>query len=149
MWTPNRGNMRYNLNAVHDGRLIIPLLYEPSAKMLIIASETVWTHDASILEGNNLWGWGGGETLEIVKKKKEKKKATEVGTKISSEVKLGGASFVIYVTLIFMMNILDLIIFIDRMRFKNYLIPHYSYFKFINFQIKRGSKFVPLLYSAD
>ena len=90
---------------------------------LITASETVWKHDASIQEGNNLWGFeggGGAETLEIVKKKKAKgnKKARKVGRKISLEVKVGGASFVICITLIFMMNISDLIIFINRMRFR-------------------------------
>ena len=62
----------------------------------------------------------GKKTLEIVKVKrmKEKKKAREVGRKISSGVKVGGASFIIYITFSFMVNILDVIIFIYRMRFK-------------------------------
>ena len=91
MWTPKAWNIRYNLKAVHDGRQTIPLLYEPFAKMMITASETVWKHDASIQEGNNLWGWGRGEggteTLENVnKKEKRAKENKKVGRKISSEI---------------------------------------------------------------
>ena len=90
MWTPKAWNIRYNLKAVHDGRQTIPLLYEPFDKMLITASETVWKHDASIQEGNNLQGWGGGggggeETLEIVKEKREKGQR-----KIRRQGRLGG-----------------------------------------------------------
>ena len=138
-----RWNITYNQNAVHNGRQMIPLLYEPFAETVITACQTIWTHDASI-QGKNLWGWGGGEedTWNCKKKGEGKEEGKGVWKKIIFRDKSRRSIFCFFNDKHFRSKN-----FHRSNELWNYFIVDYSYFKFINVQIKssRNLYYYPIL----